>query len=897
MVLFTRGRYLVFSIVCLLTVVLGYYALQLQTTMRWIDLLPENHRQAENYETITSEFTAASSITVLVQGNYQRIRTFADELAPLLEGLEEPLTGERLVKRVDYKKDSDFIRQHALMLADTDYLAHTWEVYKDPSPVGFLSNLNDALEKEYIEGSEGLSGRERQQRAIALLDGILAWLTSLDGAFSESGIDNTSVSGAIDRLLYGDPYFISFDKSALILNVIPEFRAAELEKVERGVNAVEAVVNGLLGDYSDVSAGLTGPLTLNRDKILLARDSLNSTTMLAFAGVLGLLFVVFRSWILPLLAVTVLATGIVWAMGVSFLLAGQLNLMTSVMGVILIGLGIDFAIHVIYTYRRHRIEANDCPEALRLTAVTSGRAVLTSGLTTAAAFFSLMISDSRGMKELGLVTGAGLLAVLVATLLLLPLLLVILDPLLNKSFASVARRPRGFRVSGRFASLIVRHSFASLSLLLIVTVLLGSRAQQMTFDRNSFNMEPRDLVSVQLQDTVAAKFDLSMDYALVLSDSPEQERAVAKKTADFSTIAMVEGIHNYLPDAEEQKRREKYLIDLRTNLAETTGHYDADRSEIIDQLERLEMNVVELQDMAFLEGHTRVDEKCSEIVGNPEEDLSNSFLSGLINALQRSGAKGSQVLRSFTTVFSPLFHEKVYEASSPSTVTYQMLPESVKDRYANWNDSLFLLTVFPEKSVWKDLDFLRLFSSEVQTIASGVTGIPLVFDGLVTVMMRDASIALVVALGVVILLLWIDFRNLLHALLAMVPLFSGLIWMIGFMQLAGLSFTIINVMAFALIVGIGIDDGVHIVHRWRTEGTGRIDRVFESTGMALLLTTASTMIAFGTLMFSSWPSFVSMGTALFIGAGSCYATTCFFMPTLMGIAERRKKEDSGEEMR
>jgi hypothetical protein len=94
-------------------------------------------------------------------------------------------------------------------------------------------------------------------------------------------------------------------------------------------------------------------------------------------------------------------------------------------------------------------------------------------------------------------------------------------------------------------------------------------------------------------------------------------------------------------------------------------------------------------------------------------------------------------------------------------------------------------------------------------------------------------------------------------------------------------------MALPMIVGIGIDDGVHIVHRWRHEGKGKVLTVFASTGKAILLTSLTTMLAFGSLIFSIWRGFGHLGAALFLGVGACFLTTVVILPGIIGFLERK----------
>ena len=121
----------------------------------------------------------------------------------------------------------------------------------------------------------------------------------------------------------------------------------------------------------------------------------------------------------------------------------------------------------------------------------------------------------------------------------------------------------------------------------------------------------------------------------------------------------------------------------------------------------------------------------------------------------------------------------------------------------------------------------------------------------------------------------------------MIPLGAGLVWMIGLMHLTGQQFTVMNVMGLPMIIGIGIDDGVHIVHRWVHEGKGHIHTVFASTGKAILLTSLTTMLAFRSLVFSIWRGFGQLGAALFVGVGACFLTTVLVLSGIMGLVERK----------
>ena len=114
--------------------------------------------------------------------------------------------------------------------------------------------------------------------------------------------------------------------------------------------------------------------------------------------------------------------------------------------------------------------------------------------------------------------------------------------------------------------------------------------------------------------------------------------------------------------------------------------------------------------------------------------------------------------------------------------------------------------------------------------------------------------------------------------------------MVGLMQLTGQQLTVMNVMGLPMILGIGIDDGVHIVHRWIHEGKYNLRTVFASTGKAILLTSLTTMLGFGSLVFSIWRGFGQLGGALFVGVAACFLTTVLILPGILGILGRNKQE-------
>jgi predicted RND superfamily exporter protein len=891
------------AIVAVMTVIFMALASQLKVTMRWSDLLPSKDRRTISFNKIINEFVSATSIVVVVQGEEERIKAYAEDVVPKIKLTVDPKDKKPFIRRVDYKLETEFIKNHGLMLIKADDLENMKDVYKNPNLVPLIANISNSLEKEYVSREESLSTREKEDGAFILLDGIQNLINTMEryveeGLLAESPVQNNQngAQQAVDKLLFGEPYILSYDKETLVLNVIPNFTMMDIDKVVDGVDAVQEVVDSVLEGYPEVKAGLTGFIPVGHDEMVYSEKSIGYTTVIALVAVFFLLVISFRMWIAPVLGLFNLVVGIIWAMGLASILVGTLNVMTYMMTVILIGLGIDFSIHMISGFTEARSLGKQIQAALEETFLKSGKGILTGGITTSIAFLTLTISSSRGMKEMGIVTGGGLIAILIVTFLFLPSLLVLREHRFDKKKKKGKLRKEftlkdiSFKSLGNMGKFLSRHFVVTLIISIFVTALLIFSATRISFDQNYMNLEPEGLPSVILQDTVLKKFDLSMDYAMILADNVAESRAMAEEAKDIGSVAVTEDISLYFPSRKQQERRIPLINEIRRSIevAQPRRTFQRENYEkFLQELGRLEMNIMEIQDMAFLGGQDKVDNKCAEIVGEAEDPEPQSLIQNLIRILEKDKEKALAGLGEFQKDFATYFKNSVIQMSSQDPIKFEDLPVAVLDRYTNEDRTKFLVTIFPADNIWQDAQFLKRFVGDLERISENTTGMPPVFRALIEIIGRDGRNAILLALVVVFFVLWFDYRKPGHALMAMIPLTVGVFWMVGVMSLAGMKLTVMSVMGLPMIVGIGVDDGVHIVHRWRIEGKGRITQVIASTGKAILLTSATTMLAFGSLVFSLWPGFASLGVAMLIGVGACFLSTVIILSGIMGLLERK----------
>jgi len=883
-------------VVLIITIIMGAFASQLEQSMRWTDLLPTKSEKTIQYNKVINEFVSATNIIVVVEGEEEEIKAFAETVVPKIKLTTDPKDRQLYVKRIDYKQDVDFIREHALMLVKADDLQNMKELYQNPNLVPLLTNLNNSFEKEYVGKKESISTREKEDNTIIILDGISNLISVMQDYSSGKIHSPEEAQKAIDKLLLGEPYLLSYDKKALIINVIPNFSMTDMSKMISGTDTIQKVVDKVLKDYPEVKAGLTGMIPLGRDEMVYSEQSMGYTSIFAFIAILILLILSFRMWAAPLFALLNLAVGLIWAIGLTAILVKSLNIMTSMVAVILIGLGIDFSIHIISIFTENRSMGKSIDKSIEETFLKSGKGILTAGLTTCAAFLALVISSSRGMKEMGIVSSTGLLAILIVTFLFLPSLLVLRERRLEKKLAEgkIKTKPVykdiSFQSFGKSCNWLSRRYSATLICAILITIILLISASKISFDHNYMNMEPKGLTSITLQDTILDKFDLSMDYALLLTDSIEELREMAKKLKNVKSVALVDDISIYLPSFEEQQKRIPIIREINQAISNATLKHDlteAEFNQLLLELERLEMNIMEIQDMAFIGGQDKVDNKCSEIIGDPDNPQSKNIISEFIVSLENNQLKSIKGLEEFQKYAAPYFKKTALKMATVENIKFEDLPLSILDRYSNRNRNQFLMTIFPSGNMWQDIDYLNRFTNDLDRVSEKVTGMPPVMKELISVIGNDGKNAALLTILVVFMLLWLDFRKIKYAVIAMIPLVAGFVWMVGLMKLTGMQLTVVNVMGLPMIIGIGIDYGVHVVHRWRIEETGKVNKIFASTGKAILLSALTTMLAFGSLVFSIWRGFGSLGAAMFIGVGACFLSTVIILSGIIGLLERK----------
>ncbi|MBD3391244.1 MAG: MMPL family transporter, partial [Chitinivibrionales bacterium] len=548
--------------------------------------------------------------------------------------------------------------------------------------------------------------------------------------------------------------------------------------------------------------------------------------------------------------------------------------------------------------------------------------VVTGGMTTTLVFFSLTLTGFKAFSRMGIAVGSGILITMTAAMVLLPALIV-WD---NKGYSVVGNTLRamrlGFvvsawnalgRVIGSFFRLPVFRAATGLfqftfldsigrlleklpiatAVFIVGLALMGISIQAgkgIEFEYDMMELEPIGIPTAIVQDKILDKFEIAPDYAMLrahdLDDCREKLRQLKKIGNRTGVIGSVDGISEFVPTQADQERNRPVIEAFAGKVAamqvphETTGK---DVARLREELTRLHQNIVEIGELSIMGSglENKIIRKCDQIVGKKDED---SRILALVEKLD-TAAGNPGMLQPYQRTMGTILQDRLVRMASIEEITLQNLPETITERYVSPTSGDMLVTIYPKSNIW-DENILRKFTEEVSDVSERITGTPPMMLMFIDLMKEKGRLATLIGAVAILAFLLLDFRSLKYTLLAMVPLAAGAVWMIGLMAAFGIKFNFANFMCLPLILGIGIDDGVHILHRYAKEGRGSLPMVMRYTGRAILLTSLTTMIGFGSWATASHRGTASMGQVLFLGVGTCFLSSVFMLGSLITIVER-----------
>jgi len=781
-----------------------------------LNLMPRRDPVVSEFRRVLEEFGSLDTmlVAVPVSGEDGLESAFA-----FVDALDVELRGSPYLSHVDAHIDdpvklAETVLRHAVLFLDADGLAALQERL---TPEGLAARAADI--RAALDTPQGMVAKE-----FALRDplGFLPLLLSR--------INRAPAALKVD---YTSGYFLSADHRMVLLLAKPKGAAQDIDFDRALVSDVEARIAKVRKQMAADDADLDevpvaevggGHRTALEDATLIKKDIV-SNSISSVIGVLLLFFLAYRRFATAHYAFLPLATGLALTFVFTALTLGELNSATSGFSALLVGLGIDFTIVTYGRYLEGRLAGLPPAEALDAMAAHTGPAVLLGAVTTVGTFYAFLATRFTGLREFGLLTGTGIVFMMLSAFLILPALVTLfdrrgepaapsawlrLDPLL----AWAHRHSKGVLVGAGVATA------AALAALLVLR-----------FDDDVRNLRSPSNQGVVVQERVSRAFGLSFNAMMIRLEAPDQATAVERvqrlaagldALVGEGVISSYESVANLVPPRAAQERALAWVAAHRdlTDPARARRELDAAFAK------------VGLVPSAFAAGMDTLGE-----------------------AMRPGGPVSLDVWRE--TPVQQVVDRSLHVARAGTTA---------------------VITVFAPAGKWRREAPPQLEALVREVPGAHLTGVNLVSQRLRRTVWEDSAVAGGLGLVLVLAILLWDSRSLRSSLVCLVPVATGVLWALGVMAVVGYPLNLLNVFVITMVIGVGSDYAIYMLHRVR-EGAGIQE--LAATGRAVLLSALTTIVGFGTLVTTHYPGLQSMGWMASLGVTFAVLTAIVVIPLLV----------------
>ena len=844
------------------------------------DLVAKGLPYVKQYEDYRQQFDDLEGMVVVVEGEKPTdMSGFAEVLATKLKA--QP----HLFSQVVYKIDIDYFRSRFLLYLKQDELKKLGRKLEDHQ--GFLESVNgtpglhpllssinaeissgmvDSLLTDFL-GEEDEEGSEDAED-LSLLIRLLEEMTrSLMGEAGYRSPWQSLFTGSSDSLREKG-YMVSENEDLLFILLVPNNDKTSFTGYKDAVNLVRQFIAEAKKEFPGIRVGLTGEDVISSDEMLTTQADVETASKIALIGVALLFIIAYRGVVKPLLAIFCLLLALCWTMGFTTLTVGHLNILSVVFTTILIGLGIDFGIHILGRYKEERQEGNEILPALQNTLQGTGKGNFSGAITTAMAFGAMVLTDFIGIVELGWIAGWGILFCMVAMLLVLPALVTLEEKWRKPDYVkSVTAQQKGW------VDKLFDHYYLIIGLCTVLVLIASLSLKDLRFDYNLLNLQAKGTEAVQYEMKILESAGRSAWSAAILTDSLEEVRQKELQLKALPTVAKVESISMVIPENQEENLRT-----IQKNLAPLINDLEVEPEDVDFSWKALNKTLKRIQ--FKLQGREEDGKTLDpvQVAGNRLRnflDQSQNVESGLAEKRLR---KFSEVL--FTDYRNLIDELKANAKTQP--VRLEEIPKSLRKRYISSKEK-YVIHVFPSVDIW-DQDERKKYLNDLRSVDPEVTGTAVNMFESTRLMTEGYVKGGLYAMTAIIIYLFFMFRNVCTVFFVLLPVLAGSIWTVGIMDVIGLNLNMANLVILPLILGIGVVNGIHITHRYREEEDKNASVLGKSTGQAVLLSSLTTMMGFGSMMVADHYGVFSLGLVLTLGVLNCLIASVTFLPALLKLS-------------
>ncbi|AGW94751.1 MULTISPECIES: hopanoid transporter HpnN [Cupriavidus] len=744
---------------------------------------------------------------------------------------------------------TDEVRQLTQQLAQARPLVGA--LAHDPTLRGLADTLTTTLTLPLQMGQVRLGDMAKMLDSSA--DTLDQVLTGKPAALSWAGMLDDSLKPGPDGQVFS---FVA---------VSPVLDYSDLQAGAAASRAIrQAAADLQLAQRYQATVRLTGPQALADDEFASVSEGALLNGVLTMLVVVLILWMALRSVRLIVAVLASLFAGLLITAALGLAMVGALNMISVAFAVLFVGLGVDFGIQFGVRYRAERHERNHVVEALGLAARAVGTPLALAAAATAAAFFCFLPTDYRGVAELGLIAGVGMMVAFATTFTLVPALITVLHP------GGEAEAP-GFAWLAPVDLFFERYRKPVLLVTLLAILAGAPLLPHLRFDFDPLHL--KDPKSESMATLLALKDapQAGTDDVSVLAPSLEAARGAAGKLAALPEVARVVTLQTFIPDDQPPKLQAigQASAALMPALTQPTATPASDLARV----------------NALRNASRQLAIAADEHPGPGAAEAAH--LAATLKTLAAADAAMRDHAERAIALPLQLALAKLKLALGPQPVSQQTLPpELVRDWLTPDGSALVSISprLPPAGSAQREAALDR-FIAAVQRVEPNATGGPIAIRGSADTIMTAFAQAGAWAVVSITIMLWITLRRFADVLRTLVPLLVSAIVTLELCVLFGIALNFANVIALPLLLGIGVAFKIYYVIAWRH---GKTKLLQSSLTHAVLYSAATTATAFGSLWLSQHPGTASMGKLLALALVCTLIGAVFFQPILMG----RPREDA-----
>tara|TARA_R110002072_G_scaffold121618_1_gene255677 strand:- start:59826 stop:62456 length:2631 start_codon:yes stop_codon:yes gene_type:complete len=627
------------------------------------------------------------------------------------------------------------------------------------------------------------------------------------------------------------------------------------------IEQVRATIESLkLADNTAIQVRLTGGTVLSYEELKSVSKANIQAIIISLILVAIILSIGLGSVLLVSACLVTLLFGLIATTAFATATIGELNLISVAFAVLYIGLGIDFAIHLLLRFREEKFAIADSSHALQMAITHIFKSLILCAITTAIGFYSFIPTDYLGVAELGWIAGSGMFISLIFTFTLLPALLTFVH---SKPRVEIKDKKK-HRVLEAIINLPYKHTKKILLFTLIIILSLSFQFNEISFDTNTLNLQDPENESVQTYRDLLKDSKTSPWSGVLLKKNTTDIQSTKINIESLALVDHVVSLNNFIPEEQEDKL---FIIDdmnlLLGVLTPSGSKSEINNEERLNTIHNLinKLNVMPIEKM---------DEELKSLKNN----LNNLLL---ILKNPENGEKIERLEQQLLNSF-PGRMRSLSDALNAKEVESNNIPAEIHQRWVS--DSYYKMQILPVENL-NDNAAMKRFVKELQLYDNNVIGSPVISieagEAVITAFKSAFTYAFISIAILLVLLMKIK----IDALIILLSVFIGGTFTFGFMLLFNIPLNFANIIGLPLLLGIGVDSGIHIADRFRQEQQSQRNIFMTSSSRGVIVSSLTTICSIGNLAFASHQGMASMGLLLSLGLASMMISTMIILPAFL----------------